>query len=267
MKEALTHTAQSAADYTAGKSLWEMTRLARFDVDDPDGNFIQARLALEGGRSLLLYVNHISKWDPVLIARFTDRYITPIRNTSGIAGLKHYDPQRAESSKFTRGATKAIQDHTGLGVILVVQDYDKDQYKEPSPSTGNRTVEQFNSKAYIQAAKTLRTPGQILFVAPEGTRSPTGALQEAENGLDILFSLSKGNALAMPVAIETEDGVPIKIGPLKNAVLRPGELFSLEDLDQDQMDNPDINRTDLMMIRLASLLSPANQGEYRKYLE
>ncbi len=267
MKESSSSPIHKAADYVAGKALWEMTRTPRFRVDDPNGNFVQARDALAEGRSVLAYSNHISKWDPAIIARFTDTYLTPIRNVSGIAGLKHYDPNRPESSATTRNATRLLQDHTGLGVILVVQDYDRGSYPEPSPATDGKSVERFNASAFMRAARVLRSEGQVLFIAPEGTRSKTGELQEAEDGLDTLFDLSGGRALAMPIAIETVGDGEIKPGPFNRVVLRPGEPFSLDELDQDQEKNPDISRKDLMMIRLAALLSPTNQGHYRRFLD
>ncbi len=267
MKESSPSSFRKAADYAAGKALWELTRAVRVSVEDPNGNFVQARDALSEGRSILAYTNHISKWDPAIIARFTDRYLTPIGNVSGIAGLKHYDPSRPESSSTTRNATRLLQDHTGLGVILVVQNYDRGSYPEPSPATENKNVDQFNMTAFRRAGRVLRSEGQVLFIAPEGTRSSTGELQEAEDGLDTLFDLSGGNALAMPITIESIGNREIKPGPFNKVIVRPGEPFSLDELDQDQEDNPNISRKDLMMIRLARLLPPANQGHYRRFLE
>lgn len=262
MKERLSSPIKSGIESIAGKALWEATRTVRFELDDPNGNFAKAAVALENGYSILAYTNHISRFDPALVVRFADRYLTPVRNISGIAGLKHYDPQRAESSAHVRNATRLVQKHTGLGVILVVQGYDKESYADTFPATDGKSVAEFNKNAYLRAARILRTPGKVLFVAPEGTRSNTGELAKAEEGLDVLFRLSGGNALAMPFAIvpPEKDGVKPLLSKVK---LRPGEPMSLEDLSVLETLNPHISGTDLMMRHLANLLPEKFRGHYK----
>lgn len=261
MKERLVSPIRTGLEKTAGIVLTELARSIRFELDDPNGNFILAKEALENERSLLLYTNHFDQFDPVVVARFAKQYLTNLRNISGIAGLKHYDKDRTGSNEHIINATKLIQKHTGLGVILVVQEYDKENYSTPSPATNNLSVERFNSSAFIRAAKVLRTPGKILFIAPEGTRSPNAELAKAENGLDILFDLSQGTALAMSLAIIPPEGN--KIRPGHKVVIKPGTPYSLEDLDQLQEQNPTLSRTDLMMRDLAANLPEQNRGKYR----
>ncbi|PIR80443.1 MAG: hypothetical protein COU25_00130 [Candidatus Levybacteria bacterium CG10_big_fil_rev_8_21_14_0_10_35_13] len=262
MKERLVSPIKSGFEYVAGKILWEATRTVRFEVDDPNGNFVEAAEALDNNYSILAYSNHISRFDPALVVRFADRYLTPVRNISGIAGLKHYDSARTESSTNVRNATRLVQKYTGLGVILVVQDYDKASYPEPSVATNNKSAAEFNASAFLRAARILRTPGKVLFVAPEGTRSKTGELAKAEEGLDTLFRLSGERTLAMPIAIvpPEKDGIKPLLSKVK---LRPGEPMSLEDLNLLKTLNPGVSGTDLMMRHLASLLSQHLRGFYR----
>lgn len=260
MREIVGRTLTSAAEYAAGKALWEATRLVRFRVQDPNGHFVMAADALEDGYSLLAYSNHRTEYDPALIARFVDRYIASIRRLTMIAGLKHYDPNRPESKKHIREATRLVQERTDLGVILVVQDYDKGNYAEPSPVTGNKTVKIFNSRAYVRAVKVLRDPGNVLFIAPEGTRSETGQMGEAEVGLDSLLEISGEKTLAMAIAIDSNPS------PFKKVNVRPGKPFSINELDEEHALRPEVTRKKLMMVKIAELLSPQDQGQYGQFI-
>jgi 1-acyl-sn-glycerol-3-phosphate acyltransferase len=118
----------------------------------------------------------------------------------------------------------------------------------------------------FRLAKRILDEGQILFVFPEGTRSPDGALQEAQDGVAAL-ALRSG-APIVPLGIAGSYGVwprgqkvphpgghvTVRVGP----PFRPVELLP-----------PGTDRrtakglvTTMIMDRIADLLPPSQRGAY-----
>jgi 1-acyl-sn-glycerol-3-phosphate acyltransferase len=106
--------------------------------------------------------------------------------------------------------------------------------------------------------------GQILGMAPEGTRSKTGALAEGKPGAAYLAA--KTNLPIIPVGITgTEDSV------VKNRLLhlrrlditiKIGKPFYLPPMDRRHRDEYLAGATDEIMCRIASLLPPRSRGVY-----
>ena len=116
----------------------------------------------------------------------------------------------------------------------------------------------------FRAAKRVLDDGHVLGVFPEGTRSPTGALQEAKDGLAIL-ALRTG-APILPVGLANTDrfwprGKRLQFGG--SVTMRVGPTFTLEEatkgLDRRKAQGA---ATDEIMGRIAALLPPRQRGMY-----
>jgi 1-acyl-sn-glycerol-3-phosphate acyltransferase len=119
--------------------------------------------------------------------------------------------------------------------------------------------------AFRMASRVLEA-GQVLVIFPEGTRSPTGELQQPKDGLAML-ALRTG-ATIVPIGISNTDRVWPKGRKLPrlggHATMRIGEPFKIAELLP-----PDIDRksakglaTTMIMRRIAALLDPRHRGPY-----
>jgi 1-acyl-sn-glycerol-3-phosphate acyltransferase len=110
----------------------------------------------------------------------------------------------------------------------------------------------------------LMESNNILVIAPEGTRSRTGALIEAKPGVSYLAT--KLNRPIVPVAITgTED--KNLFGNLKRLrrsriTLTAGEAFSLPPLPRENRDELLKRYTDEIMCHIAALLPETYRGVY-----
>jgi 1-acyl-sn-glycerol-3-phosphate acyltransferase len=109
--------------------------------------------------------------------------------------------------------------------------------------------------------------GQVLVIAPEGTRSRTGALIEGKPGVSYLAA--KAGFPIIPVAITgTEDKVILgNIKKLRRSSItvtggRPFNLPPLPSKDRDQILN---NYTDEIMCQIAAILPESYHGVYAKH--
>jgi 1-acyl-sn-glycerol-3-phosphate acyltransferase len=114
-------------------------------------------------------------------------------------------------------------------------------------------------------AKRILDEGHLLFIFPEGTRSPDGALQRAHDGAAALAL--RTNAVIVPIGVVGAD----RIWPRGQKLPRPGgrvlvrvgRPFKLADIVQ-----PSRGRTSkeaastVLMSRIAELLPPAKRGVY-----
>jgi 1-acyl-sn-glycerol-3-phosphate acyltransferase len=106
--------------------------------------------------------------------------------------------------------------------------------------------------------------GEMLGMAPEGTRSQSGALAEGKPGAAYLAI--KANAPLIPVAITgTEDRVVLaRLRRLRRAdiTIRVGEPFSLPPRGRQDRDAHLQQCTDEIMCQIAALLPPSYRGVY-----
>jgi 1-acyl-sn-glycerol-3-phosphate acyltransferase len=116
----------------------------------------------------------------------------------------------------------------------------------------------------FRAAKHVLDEGHVLGIFPEGTRSPTGALQEAKDGLAILAL--RTNATILPVATSNTDrfwprGRRPQLGGWVG--LRVGRPFRLHDVTQGLGRRAaQAAATEEIMGRIAGLLPPRQRGAY-----
>ncbi len=115
-------------------------------------------------------------------------------------------------------------------------------------------------------AKRILDEGNILFVFPEGTRSPDGALQAAQDGVAVLAM--RTGAPIVPIAIAGSNGVWPKGQKLPHpgghVTVRVGPPFRPLDLlpaGTDRRAGKGLV-TGLIMERIAALLPPSQRGVY-----
>jgi 1-acyl-sn-glycerol-3-phosphate acyltransferase len=122
-------------------------------------------------------------------------------------------------------------------------------------------------EAYRLATRILEA-GYVLMIFPEGTRSPTGTLQEAKDGLATL-AMRTGAAI-IPIGINNTDTVwpkghkwPIPI-PRRTVTVRIGEPFLATDLVPEGTERRAAKRmaTTAIMGRIAALLDERHRGVY-----
>ncbi len=116
----------------------------------------------------------------------------------------------------------------------------------------------------VRAALNRLRKGGILVIAPEGTRSPTGALIEAHSGASYLAA--KAGAPIYPVAITgTEDQQVVRrLKHLQRAQIHVtvGKPFTLPPLSHQDREAGLEEYTTEIMCRIAALLPPDKRGFY-----
>lgn len=129
-------------------------------------------------------------------------------------------------------------------------------------------IDRFNADFAVmrQALKRLENGG-VLVLAPEGTRSTTGALIEGRDGASYLAA--KAGVPIVPVGLAgTEDNRVM--GHLKRLrrvpiAIRVGTPFTLPPLPKEGRDAALKAYTDEIMCRIAALLPPEYRGFYAKH--
>ncbi len=122
-------------------------------------------------------------------------------------------------------------------------------------------------EAFRLATKILDN-GYVLLVFPEGTRSPTGELQEAKDGVAML-ALRTG-APVVPIGVNNTDAVwrkgrklPLPF-PRRRITVRVGIPFRVQDVIPADVGRRESKRlaTTVIMGRIAAQLDPRHRGVY-----
>lgn len=216
---------------------------------DPNNNLAVARKHLETG-SVITIFNHF-KGDFFLWARFMKENITPLDNVTALVAMKYLDSKRSPAAKALDIMFPKWEKAYGVRVLPIVQSYDRDNYPN---------ADSINAKSLRETLRRLKTQGTLIAISPEGTRSKDGGLSEAEEGIELLLKLSK--SMALPLAAEhTNDSSGKLFG--SSTRIHVGKPFFAGDIDQEQLQNPDAKKKDLIMQKLAELLPPQNRGFYK----
>jgi len=201
--------------------------------------------------SLLIYANHFHRLDPVAIARTIKDNIAPLdENVSVVISMQYTDPNRAENKQLVK-AVKLLQQAYGFNLLSVVQD--KQTEKDIYPKS-----RRINYDVFTKAVELLQTPGNIVCIYPEGTRSEVNALLPAKNGLESILKNAGDSVLVQPIALPHT-----RISPLtmRTQIFVP-EPFTYQELLEEQGQNPQFDITTLAMRRIAKELKPQNRGPY-----
>ncbi len=120
----------------------------------------------------------------------------------------------------------------------------------------------------FRLATRILEKGYVLLVFPEGTRSPTGELQEAKDGLAMLAM--RTGAQIVPVGISNTDAIwpkgrklPMPF-PRRKVSVRIGKPFRADDVIPAGTDRRAAKAvaTTAIMGRIAALLDPRHRGFY-----
>lgn len=222
---------------------------ASIEVIDPDNNLEIARKYLETGSGVVLF-NHF-KGDFFLWARFIKENLTSLDNVTALVAMKYMDPKRSPAAKALSVMFPAWEKSHGVKVLPIVQTYDRKNYENANA---------INSTSIKKALKTLKEPGKIIAISPEGTRSKDGGLSEAEEGVELLLKLSK--SIAIPLAAEHFSDSSRKLVHSKTKI-SIGKPFFIDEIEKEQQENPMLQKKDLIMQRIAKLLPSENRGFYR----
>jgi 1-acyl-sn-glycerol-3-phosphate acyltransferase len=105
--------------------------------------------------------------------------------------------------------------------------------------------------------------GGILGMAPEGTRSPTGALQEGRTG--VAYLASRAGVPILPVAITGTEKMLARLKRLRRGQVKTviGETFTLPITEGKARGRQLKEFTGLIMRRLADMLPEEYRGVYR----
>jgi 1-acyl-sn-glycerol-3-phosphate acyltransferase len=124
--------------------------------------------------------------------------------------------------------------------------------------------EEIDTRA-LRAARDHLKGGGVLGIAPEGTRSQTGALIKAKTG--VAFLADQADVPILPVGVSGTWQITKEILKLRRPKINVnfGELFTLPPIDRKERDTGLIQNTDEIMCRIAALLPPENRGAYAEY--
>lgn len=114
----------------------------------------------------------------------------------------------------------------------------------------------------LRTANDYLSRGGMLGIAPEGTRSHTGALMYAKTG--VAFLAHKAKVPIIPVAITGTEKFFSELACLRRPHLsiRFGHPFSLPPLESEDRSGSLQHNTDEIMCQIAALLPPDYRGVY-----
>jgi 1-acyl-sn-glycerol-3-phosphate acyltransferase len=115
----------------------------------------------------------------------------------------------------------------------------------------------------LREARDFLRAGGLLGIAPEGTRSVTGALQRAKTGAAYLANMVGGVPL-VPIAIAGTEKLFKTLARLQKPVIsiRIGEPFSLPIPNREERATAMERNTEEIMCRIAVMLPPEYRGVY-----
>jgi 1-acyl-sn-glycerol-3-phosphate acyltransferase len=110
----------------------------------------------------------------------------------------------------------------------------------------------------------IRDRGGVLLIAPEGTRSPTGALIRGKEGA--VYLAWRTGALIVPVGVDGTDRFKFNIRRLRRTSVRVvfGPPFRVE-IPEERSREALREATDELMVQIAALLPPERRGVYANF--
>jgi len=114
----------------------------------------------------------------------------------------------------------------------------------------------------LRAAREYMQKGGLLGIAPEGTRSRTGALRQAKTG--VAYLADRAAVPIVPIAIWGTEKTFSELYRFRRArvKIRFGKPFSLPPLERGNRSGALKHNTDEIMCRIAAMLPPEYRGVY-----
>ena len=183
-------------------------------------------IPLEGG--FIFSTNHLSVIDPPLIFGWLKR-----DDATTLVADKHY------KNLFYRWLLNSVD-----GIWI------------------NREETDFKA---LRAARNHLEEGGVLGIAPEGTRSPTGALIQGKTG--VAYLADKAKVPVLPAAITGTESAIKEVFKLQRPRLtfQIGELLYLPPVDRKNRDVALKRNTDELMCHIAAMLPDQYRGVYRDH--
>ena len=115
----------------------------------------------------------------------------------------------------------------------------------------------------LRACLDVLRGGGIIGMAPEGTRSPTGALQEGRTG--VAYLASRAGVPILPVAVSGTEKMLSNLKRLRRGQVKAviGETFILPTTERKARGKQMKEFTELIMLRLAEMLPEEYRGVYQ----
>ena len=119
----------------------------------------------------------------------------------------------------------------------------------------------------IRKASAVLKRGMALGIAPEGTRSKTGEMQEAKPGT-IMLAMKSG-APILPIGITGTEAAFDDLKHFRRPELKAifGKPFMVPEFEPGERSEGLKKWTEILMVRIAELLPPAYRGYYRGHVE
>jgi 1-acyl-sn-glycerol-3-phosphate acyltransferase len=165
-------------------------------------------------------------------------------------------------------AIPAASSHPNL-IVIIAEKYEKKPiYNWAVKHLGFMFIDRFNPdiRTVREVVNRLKNDG-FMIIAPEGTRSPNGALIEGKPGA--AYIASKTDATIVPISLVGCEDQTIK-QRLKSfrkldITLTVGKPFKLPTLPIEKREEFLDSYTDEIMCQIAALLPPSHQGIYSKH--
>lgn len=115
----------------------------------------------------------------------------------------------------------------------------------------------------LRACLDVLRGGGIIGLAPEGTRSPTGGLQEGHTG--VAYLASRAGVPILPVVVTGTEKLPASLKRFRRGQVKAvvGEPFTLPVTERKAKGKQLKEFTELIMRRLADMLPEEYRGVYR----
>lgn len=244
-----------------GETCWRLGEHLRLKIGGKE-NLTSLQEHLKEG-SLLVYFNHLSFVDPALVLKviLENFDLSPSCPPAIFTSQKHLDPERKIIYQLQTLIMKGAAAAKGFELLPIVQEYDRSSYQD---------YDKINFASIRKALRVLSSPGGVVLIAPEETRSKTGTLQEAKEGIEVIFKSKsvQRNTLALPIGVSGTEKIHqpgrFWLNPFTQVTLMVGKPLSYEEVKNDA-ETLELPIKDVFMLKLARLLPENYWGFYSQY--